>query len=447
VFGKKNLKSGLSSVHLGSHDLDGTVAAGTSSGESGRLVLPPPKAVVDPITPADAAPEWLFPIIKKTINRIVLVGLLVALGIWALGQVRSLASILFFAFFLALAMTPAITWLHVKRGWSRGLSAGALILAVLAILLAFVGLLIPMTITMSSRLSKLLPQWANQIDSHFHTHLGNFLKDNTAITGSIVRLFKGFGVGDVLHIASSGVAMVFNVFTLLMFTLLFAVGLPGMQRAVFRRLKPSMQVRVGWAWDSAIQQTGGYFYSRLLLLVINGTLFLFVMILVGVPWYFAVPLSYFQAFFAEFIPVVGTYIGIAIPVVLVLGLNGWVQALIVLAWAIIYQQIENYWLSPRFASSSMDINAGLAFGAALFGGAVGGAIGAVVAMPVAGMITAFIKHFARQYPIAYESIYDTTLIKSEADDDSDNTPSDDKPSGTESSRTESSDSSNPEAQN
>jgi predicted PurR-regulated permease PerM len=393
-------------------DVSDTVAAGTSSGDSGKFVLPPPAVVVDPPTAADAAPPWLFPIINKTIYRVVLVGLVTAVAIWAVGQARNLFSILFFAFFLALAMAPAITWLNVKRGWSRGLSAGAIFIGLIAIFTAFIGLLIPMTITMSNKLSTLLPRWAGQIDSTFHTHLSSFLKDNTAITKAIQDAFKGGGgVSTVLHFATSGVGIVFNMFTLAMFTFLFAVGLPGMERAILRRLKPSMQVRVGWAWDSAIQQTGGYFYSRLLLLVINGTLFLFVMVIVGVPWYFAVPLAYFQAFFAEFIPVIGTYIGIAIPVVLVLGLNGWVQALIVLGWAIIYQQIENYWLSPRFASSSMDINAGLAFGAALFGGAVGGAIGAVVAMPVAGMVTAFVKHFVVQYPMVYQSIYDTENAK------------------------------------
>jgi predicted PurR-regulated permease PerM len=408
VFDKLKRKKHVDLDGDGVPDVTDTVAAGTASGDSGKFVLPPPAAVVDPPTLADTAPPWLFPIISKTINRVVLVGLVTALALWAIGQARNLFSILFFAFFLALAMAPAITWLNVKRGWSRGASAGAIFLGLIVTFGVFIGLLIPMTITMSTKLGALLPKWAGQIDRTFHTHVADFLKDNTAITGAIQHFFKGGGgVSTILHFATSGVGIVFNMFTLAMFTFLFAVGLPGMERAILRRLKPSMQVRLGWAWDSAIQQTGGYFYSRLLLLAVNGTLFLFVMVFVGVPWYFAVPLAYFQAFFAEFIPVVGTYIGIAIPVVLVLGLNGWVQALIVLAWAIVYQQIENYWLSPRFASSSMDINAGLAFGAALFGGAVGGAIGAVVAMPVAGMVTAFVKHFVVQYPMVYQSVYDT----------------------------------------
>jgi predicted PurR-regulated permease PerM len=70
-------------------------------------------------------------------------------------------------------------------------------------------------------------------------------------------------------------------------------------------------------------ETGGYFYSRALLLVVNATLVFFVAMLVGLNWSLALPLAVFQAFFAEFIPVVGTYVGAAVPVIVVLGLEGW----------------------------------------------------------------------------------------------------------------------------
>jgi predicted PurR-regulated permease PerM len=47
----------------------------------------------------------------------------------------------------------------------------------------------------------------------------------------------------------------------------------------------------------------------------------------------------------------------------------------------------------------MSLNAGVAFGAALAGGALFGAIGAFVALPVAGMITAFIGAYGRSYDV------------------------------------------------
>ena len=64
--------------------------------------------------------------------------------------------------------------------------------------------------------------------------------------------------------------------------------------------------------EQAIEQTGGYFYSRLLLAVINGTGMYIVLRLNNVP--FAAPLAIFEGVVAEFIPIVGTYIGGAVPI-------------------------------------------------------------------------------------------------------------------------------------
>jgi predicted PurR-regulated permease PerM len=393
--------------------------AGASAAHERKVVLPPPPVVSDPPSPSDGAPDWLYPLIRRVINHVVFVGIGVALVIWMVAKTRALSSIIFFAFFLAIAMAPGISWLNRKWGWSRGKATGAIFLLVVVVLGSIIGLLIPMATTMSDVVSKRLPSWVNTIDGTFHLNLAKYIRPGAGLNAIIANISTGDFLTKVLHFASSGVGLVFEFFTLLMFTFLIAVGLPGIERAILGRLKPTMQVRVGWAWDSAIQQTGGYFYSRLLLLIVNGAGFLVVMILVGMPWYFAVPLSFFQAFFAEFIPVVGTYIGIALPVLVTLGYKGWIPAVILLVWAIIYQQIENYWLSPRFASNSMEINAGLAFGAALFGGAIGGATGAMVAMPVAGMITAFVKNFAKSYPIVYESVYaDGELVAPHEADDS-----------------------------
>ena len=74
---------------------------------------------------------------------------------------------------------------------------------------------------------------------------------------------------------------------------------------------PGAQQRIGWAWDTAIEQTGGYFYpagpapdQRDPVLLRDGGR--------GGAVAGRLPLAVF-GFFAEFIPVVGTYIGVAIP--------------------------------------------------------------------------------------------------------------------------------------
>ena len=65
---------------------------------------------------------------------------------------------------------------------------------------------------------------------------------------------------------------------------------------------PEHQERLGWTFDQAIEQTGGYFYSRIILMGINGLGFFFTMVLVGLPVLIAIPLAIFAGFVSEFIP-------------------------------------------------------------------------------------------------------------------------------------------------
>ena len=122
----------------------------------------------------------------------------------------------------------------------------------------------------------------------------------------------------------------------------------------------------------------------------------------------ALPLAIFGGFVSVFIPAIGTYIGAAIPILLTLAIQGWVAALVVLAYALIYQQIENYWLSPMISSKTMALNGAVAFGAALAGGAIAGPMGAFMALPVAALIMSFSSNFTKSYDIAYHSPNDDT---------------------------------------
>jgi predicted PurR-regulated permease PerM len=114
-------------------------------------------------------------------------------------------------------------------------------------------------------------------------------------------------------------------------------------------------------------------------------------------------MAVFQGFFAEFIPVVGTYIGAAVPILVTLGIQGAWQAVALLVWTLIYQQIENYFLSPRISARTMEINGGVAFGSALAGGAIAGPMGAFMAMPIAALVTSFVKHYVPRYALVHRS--------------------------------------------
>ena len=105
---------------------------------------------------------------------------------------------------------------------------------------------------------------------------------------------------------------------------------------------------------------------------------------------FAVPLAVWMGLVSQFIPTVGTYIAMALPL-LVAVVQSPFRALILLAFFTIYQQIENYTLSPRVTAKTMELHAAVAFGCAIAGASIAGIIGAFLALPVAAVVQAVVS--------------------------------------------------------
>ncbi len=107
---------------------------------------------------------------------------------------------------------------------------------------------------------------------------------------------------NILGIAGTGLSLIFDIATMAMFTFYFTADSARLQKTVLSLVKPENQYRIGWTWDQAVIQTGGYFYSRILLMFINGFGFFVVMVVVGMPVTLSIPLSLIGAFIAAFIP-------------------------------------------------------------------------------------------------------------------------------------------------
>ncbi|MGI9643183.1 MAG: AI-2E family transporter, partial [Acidimicrobiia bacterium] len=329
--------------------------------------------------------------------------------LWAMFQMQSLVGMIVISLFLSAALEPGVRWLYKNRGWSRGASVGVIYLAGIGFVLVMVLLLIPAIVELAEQIGTRGPEWAASLDDWSNDTLGINLIDDSqgvALSGEAETFVEGWAsdaFGAISGIASAGATLAFSLTTIAMFTFYFTADSPRLVRIVLSWFKPETQAKIGWTLDEAITQTGGYFYSRTLLMVIYGLGFFITMVLVGMPVVFAIPLSVFGGFVSVFIPVVGTYLGAAIPILVTLAVQGLVAALIVLAFVLIYQAIENAWLSPRISAETMNLSGGLAFASALAGGSIAGPVGAFLALPTAALISSFISNYATTYDVVYES--------------------------------------------
>jgi len=101
---------------------------------------------------------------------------------------------------------------------------------------------------------------------------------------------------------------------------------------------------------------------------------------------------------SQFLPVVGTYIAGALPV-LVTFIDSPTKALVVLIFVAVYQQVENYLFLPRITARTMDLHPAVAFGSAIAGAAVLGAVGAILAIPGAAMVQALLSNTGTRHEV------------------------------------------------
>jgi predicted PurR-regulated permease PerM len=361
-----------------------------------------PPSVAGEASGGESPPPWVPKMIRQAIRWAIL-AILVTLGaLWFLGLERDLVRYLVLAALLALALEPAVTWLHENRGWRRGTATALLLVGTLLVLTLFAVGMGALVAREANLIVQRLPSYVDKLNAftrdNFDTTVISVSQRAAAADATThIRDYLSEHSQDILGRALSILSGIFTLFTIGLFTFYLTADGPKVRRVLLSRLPPERQRRVLFAWETAVRKVGGYLYSRLLLAVINGALLFIVLKIVGAP--FALPLALFTGLVAEFIPIVGTYVAGVLPIVVVLAENGPYAAVVIVIEIVVYQQVENYFLSPRISAKTIELNAGVAFGAAMAGGAVGGFVGAFFALPIAATIQTFLSTYSTTYEL------------------------------------------------
>jgi predicted PurR-regulated permease PerM len=209
-----------------------------------------------------------------------------------------------------------------------------------------------------------------------------------------VRSGDAFGAIDSETIVSNaldlGVALaaaLLEIVTVLIFAFYMTADGPRMRRVICSRLPARHQQVVLDTWELAIDKTGGYLYSRGIQAVISALVTWAFLVILDVPYGLA--LGLWVGIVSQFIPTVGTYIAMVLPVIVALAQDP-IDALWVLLFLVLYQQFENYVLGPRITKRTMEMHPALAIGTVFAGGLLLGGVGAILALPTAAVIQALI---------------------------------------------------------
>src|SRR6185312_17423471 len=118
------------------------------------------------------------------------------------------------------------------------------------------------------------------------------------------------------------------------------------------------------------------------------------------------------AFVLEFIPVLGTLTSGAICVLIALT-QGWLIALLVLAYFIIVHIIEGDIVGPRIVGKAVGLHPAISIIALLAGAELFGIWGAVLASPIAGVLQALLVAIYRDWRSTHPDQFPTTKSTAE----------------------------------
>jgi predicted PurR-regulated permease PerM len=351
-------------------------------------------------------PQWIA-IPASNVRRTVLIVLASLVGlsiaVWAFEAMSSFLLLLLLAWLLSIAMEPAVLWL-AHRGMRRGVATGLTMLGMLIITAALAELFGQVFVSQLSQLGQQLPNAVTSaldwVNSTFNTSFDIAQIQNALeLTPSKIGDFAGKYGGGILGIFGSVFTFIFDALTILVFAYYFSADSPRLRQTIGSWLPQRFQHVFITVWTLSVEKTGGYVVSKVLLATLSSFFHAAFFWFIDVPFW--LPLGVFAGIVGQFIPTIGTYIGVILPALFAL-LDKPINAVWIAIFATVYQQLENYVFTPRISRRTMDVHPAVALGSVIAGAALFGAIGAVIGIPVAAVLLAILDTFRKRHELVPE---------------------------------------------
>ena len=322
--------------------------------------------------------------VSLSLQTMLLVAGLAAVA-WALASITNVLLVIFVSLFSVAVLSPVVTAMERRLGWSRGRCSTVLVLAIVLVI-GFVALILVQAISGSVRgFSDDLPQI---VDRARHSNLGSFINKGSDSLETLRKhasdIANGVGKvsGGVAHVGASAFGAVALVFSVVFLTLFGLIDEPRWRDWIGSLLYRDKRKRYLRVMDRIIDTTSRYMLGNLAISVICGTVYGVTALVLGLPYPLAVAVI---AGILDLIPSVGaTIAGIIIGLV---ALSVSLQALIVFVIVmVVYQQIENYILQPTIIGKAAKVSGFTVLTSVLAFGALFGLIGAIIGVPIAAAI-------------------------------------------------------------
>ncbi len=317
-------------------------------------------------------PERVVRFRVRTVLNVLGIILAVAILVEVVLISRQVLTWVLIALFFALALNPAVDWLQRRGVKKRGYAVGLVYIAAFAAI-GLVGYLFS-----RGKLGFLETKY------HIVEKVKKALKEGGAS--------KLFGLrGTAISITKSVITLVVAAVTITFMTFFMLLEGPTWVNRFYTLLPEKSQPRWRTVGRDIYRTVGGYVFGNVLISIIAGGSSAIVLYVMGVP--LAAALGLLVGIF-DLIPLAGATIALII-VGAIAFLHSIAAGIVVVAFFIIYQQLENHILQPVIYGKTVKLSPLTVLIAVLIGAALAGIIGALAAIPIAGAIQVVIRDILR----------------------------------------------------
>lgn len=331
-----------------------------------------------------------FTVTNRTVIRVLILVTLSIIALAALKRAEHSLVLLFTALFLAIALNAPVHALAESlpgrlRG-NRTLATSVSFFVVVALLASFLAAVVPSVVRQTEEFISVAPSLIEQTQTQ-NNGVGRFVKDHgleSEINNASDQLRErlqhstGTAVSTITEIGSS----IFSVLTILVLTFMMLIEGPHWVKFVEELTPEDQQKHLSTLSREMYHVVRGYVNGQVTLAALAAVLILPALLILGIGY----PLALLVVVFVcGLIPMVGHTIG-AVIVTAVALFHSIPSAVIILAYYILYQQIETYIIQPRIQANSTNMSPLLVFASVVIGLSFGGLLGGLVAIPIAGCL-------------------------------------------------------------
>jgi len=314
----------------------------------------------------------------------------IILSLWLVIQIREILVSVLLAFILAMAVAPLVDLLQ-KRKIPRALSISLIYLIIIAVMVLVFRLIIPPVINQLGGIYQNRLGYVDTISGYFGPVAANIKINMLSAFDKIGSTISTTNFSGIFSSAKGVFIGLIDTILVFVLSFYFLLSKKGPENIIIAYVPKKHQKRTTVIYKKISQKMSywlrGQVFLGLIIFVVNWV----GLSILGVKY--ALTLAIISGIL-EVLPVIGPWIAGILAVTVALTVSPFL-AIIVAAWFVLVQQLENHIIVPQVMRKSLGLNPIVVILAILIGGNLLGIIGILISVPVASAVGILLEEFVK----------------------------------------------------